>query len=227
MNDQIIKKTYEPTISDQIFKVKLLDETDIEKLKQSCEFILSNFKDVPMYRPLAIKIFGVLNDKDFPTSDLKNCQCKSEAEVHANELIRELHEFQIQKVHIDKAEYLLTTIMKNKYEKLKETDEIAAKEVEFDMIEQQIIISRKKFELKQLEKKIKYRIMEISEWKEISELLLKAPDFKNKSYNTLMLDLFTNDCNNKLADPKLSEDKKLFVEHQLKILNTVKTQLPI
>lgn len=219
--NQIVKNSNQ-SLSEQIFNIQLLDNLDIENLKNSCDFILGTYQTVPMFRPLAIKIFGVLNDKEFPTTDLKYNQCKIEAEVHANELIRELHDLEMQKLHLQKAEYLLTTVIQNKYET--SNDDISKKEIEFDMKEQKIIISKKKFEYKQLEKKIKYRIMEVHEWKEISEQLSKNVNFKNQNYNDLMFDLFINDYTNKLNDNALPEDKKLFIKSQLSLLNTIKSE---
>lgn len=231
MTDQIIENTKKEvsqknqgSLSDLFFNVQLLNDKDLIDLQKSCNFIIQTYESVPMFRPLAVKVFGVLSDKDFPTSDLKYNQCKIEAEVHANELVRELHELQIQKLHIEKAEYCLQHVMKKKYdEALMNKNEDAVAEINFDMIEQQIIISKKRFEFKQLEKKIKYRIMEINEWRELSDVLLKAPDFKNKDYNSLMIDIFTNDYNKKLEDPNVPEDKKLFIKRQLELLNS-KTQ---
>jgi hypothetical protein len=221
MTNELTEKS-NSTLSDKIFNIQILEDLDFKKLSDSCEFILDNYKDVTMFRPLAVKLFGVLNDKDCPTLETKNYQCKIEAEVHANEIIKELHELEMHKIHIQKAEFLFNTVMKLKYEQT--NDEIIKKEIEFDMAEQKIIISKKKFDYKQLEKKIKYRIMEIYEWKTISETIVKTPQFKNKNYNEILLDVFINDYTNKLNNNLLKEDQKMFIQKQLESLKEIKTQ---
>ena len=225
-NNTIVNNTdtHNLNLTSQFLNTQLLDISDLEKLKNAQNFIIDTYTSVPMYRPLIIKMFGVLNDKECPTPELKYNQCKVEAEVHANELIKDLHEMEIQQIHIKKAEYLLTVVMKHKYDTT--TDDMAKTEVKFDMEEQQVIISRKKIDLKQLEKKIKYRIMEIDEWRRISEELKKSPKFIDKNYNELMLDVFINDYNQKLQNPELTKEKSEFIKTQLELLRSVsiKTQ---
>jgi len=207
------------SLVDKYCSKSIMTSDDFKALAESSDFMVSTYETVPMYRPLIIKLFGVLGNKDFPTVDSRFHQCKVEAEVHSNELIRELHELQLQKNSIDRAEYLLKEVMQNKYEK--ETDIIGKKEIEFDMKDQVIIISKKKFEYVQLEKKIKYRISEINEWRLISEKLFKSPDYKNQKYEEIMVELLTNSYSNELKKSSIKEDDKQFITSQLNILNTL------
>lgn len=207
------------SIIDKYFSSSILTSEDSKNLSNSLEFMISSFMDVPMYRPLVIKLFGVLGNKDFPTVDSRVHQCKVEAEVHSNELIRDMLELQVQKNSIEKSEYLLQNIMLVKYSN--ETDEISKKEIEFDIKDQTLIISRKKFEYSQLEKKIKYRISEVHEWRLISEKLTKSPDFKNQKYDDMMTELLQNSYTNKLLDnSEKTEAEKAFLTAQLDTLKS-------
>lgn len=149
----------------------LIDESTKLKLAEAKEFIVSTYTDVPMYRPLPVKMFGVLSNKEFATAESKYWQCKVEAEVHANELIREIHNLEIGyidldklKVYMDKNKDAQCTTDLNRHDK---------RLLELDLKELNVKYSKKLFELKQLEKRIKYRIEEVSEWKAISDALLK------------------------------------------------------
>jgi hypothetical protein len=185
--------------------------------------MVNTYQSVTMYRPLVVKLFGVLNSSEFPTVDSRYYQCKVEAEVHSNEVIKDLHELQLLKIKIQKAEYMLTNIMIPKHEKT--IDDISKKEIEFDIEEQKVIISNKKFDYILLEKRIKYRISEINEWKQISESLIKSEGFQNKSYELMLLDMFKNNYTKKLANDKTTDDEKLFIQSQLEVIKSL--QVPV
>lgn len=224
-SDNIINLDTENTVSQnspamplvELFaKNTVLTQDDAKKLIDSYGFMVNTHQAVAMYRPLVVKLFGVLNSSEFPTTDSRYYQCKVEAEVHSNELIKDLHDFQLLNIKIEKAEYLLNNVMRPKFETC--VDPISKKEIEFDIKEQNVIISNKKFDSILLQKKIKYRISEISEWKSISSQLEKAPDFKNKSHEHILLDMFKNSYSKKAMDPKTSEDEKLFIKNQLDVI---------
>lgn len=230
MNDISIKQNQElsqpepikiPALVDKYFNSSLLNKNDVIKLHNAQDFMVNTYESVPMYRPLIIKLFGVLSSTEFPSTDSRFLQCKIEAEVHSNELIKDLHDLQLLKIKIEKAEYLLSEVMIKKYQK--ETDEISKKEIEFDIREQEVIISNKKFDYAILQKRIKYRISEIDEWKMIAEKLFNSTDFKNKKHNEILLDIFINNYNKKLNDPNIKEEEKLYIRQQLEIIKDLKT----
>lgn len=177
----------------------LIDESTKLKLAEATEFIVSTYIDVPMYRPLPVKMFGVLNNKDFATHESKYWQCKVEAEVHANELIREIHNLEIGYIDLEKLNVYMD---KNKdAQNDSEISDYDRRLLELDLKELNVQYSKKMFELKQLEKRIKYRIEEVSEWKIISDKFIEqhgntidAHDFV-KSYVNNMTEKLKREAN--------------------------------
>ena len=219
-----IAPTNNTTLVDTFLQNNILTNVDIQKLTGCKDFILDTYTSVPMYRSLAIKIFGVLNNKEFPTNESKYWQCKTEAEVHANEVIRDLHDMQIETLKIEKNEWYLSNVLSEKYKKT--SDETAKKEIEFDMKELVIRISRQRFELSQLRKKIKYRIDEINDWKSISEKLIKIPNFKNGDYNMMLTDLFSTKWNADLQSSEITDEAKVAIKSKLDLLQAMSALKP-
>jgi hypothetical protein len=209
-----ITKTQETSLVEMLANTNIIQENDYELLAESKQFIVDAYKSVPMYRPLVLKLFGVLNNSDFPTVDSKYWQCKVEAEVHANELIRELHDLELQKIQIERAKSILNRIIKKFNEEL--NTEIK-QEVELDIKEQKILISKKQFELLQLQKKIKYRIEEVVQWKKISANLELSKDFKNKNYGQMLADSLCNKWQNQIGVVK-SEEEKIGLRNQIEMM---------
>jgi hypothetical protein len=204
----------------------IITEEDKQALSDCKVFIADTYKSVPMYRPLAVKLFGVLDDANFPTSDMKFWQCKVEAETHAMELVRDIHDLELQKNQIERAEFLLKRIHARHTEA--ETEDLKA-EIMFDIKEQTLVISKKKFELFQLQKKIKYRIEEVNEWRQISETLTKAPTFKHQNYAQMLSDSLVHKWNSRISNPNTPDNEKKFLSNQIDMLRklTVKTSAPI
>lgn len=213
-------KKSEQSIVEMYFSSNVINNDDWKKLIESKQFMLDTFQSVPMYRSLPIKLFGVLNDSSFPTPESKYYQCKAEAEVHSNELIKDLHDLELMKIDIEQAEYLLAVVMKNKFDK--SNDEIEKQEITFDMRKQNIIISNKKFDYAILQKKIKYRIMEISEWKTISDKIASNKDFNNVSYNDVLLHNFALSFEQKINNPNTPDNEKEFYKNQLLQITNIK-----
>lgn len=202
-------------------KNEILTEKDYKDLSDSIKFVEETYLTVPMYRSLPIKIFGVLQDKNCPTMEAKVWQCKAEAEIHANELIRDLHDLEIQKTRIERNKHMLNVIMK---QKLDACDKDNDKEtIKFDMKEMSITISRQNFEVAQLQKKIKYRIEELHEWKIISEKISTSKEFKNLSYSDMILDTFRQEWETKLNDPKITEPEKTRLLDNITSIGAIKS----
>lgn len=191
----------------------LITTNDLISLEEAKEFVVSTYTDVPMYRSLPIKLFGVLNNDEFPTAESKFWQCKVEAETHSNELIREIHDYEISKLNIEKRQYLITKLIeKQQSGDLSEEDMV---DISFDIREQQINLSRMRFEIKQLEKRIKYRIEEVTEWKKISEGLKTSKDFSTGSYVKSYVNTLKYRYQQKLHNPDLKEDQKVLIQKQI------------
>ena len=224
-NTESLEKTIEKTslpLVEMIAQETLIQQNDLKLLSESKGFIVDAYKSVPMYRPLVIKLFGVLNNSEFPTSDSKFWQCKVEAEVHANELIKDLHDLELQKIQIERAQFLLNKIVgKLNVEK----DEETKKEVEFDVREQRILISRKQFDMLQLQKRIKYRIEEVVQWRQISEKLVKSADFKNINYAQMLAESLVNKWTQKIGDPELSSHDKAGLSNQITMMKKLTEDL--
>lgn len=197
---------------------QILTESDTQAIVDAKEFIASTLTDVPMYRPLPVKLFGVLNDADFPTPESKFWQCKVEAEVHANELIRDIHDMEIAKVDLDRAQHHLE-VMQEKLDELNSTgitDTHDQKEVELDIKEQTIRMSRQRFELTQVEKRIKYRIDEVKEWKTISDNLANGPKgFTTSDYISAYTNTMISKWEKKAKQPGITDEEKSALATQI------------
>lgn len=214
-----------PSIVNMLSEVTLISDKEVQLFAESKQFIIDTYKSVPMYRPLVLKLFGVLNNSEFPTVDSKYWQCKVEAEVHANELIRDMHDAELQKVQLERANENLSKmseIFKT------ESDPRKRKEIEFDIREQNIMISKKRFEFLQLQKKIKYRIEEVVQWRQISQRLEKQQTFKNQNYAEMLSEALANKWNNQIkTDKELSDEQRNGLAEQVKMMQELSKQVSI
>lgn len=221
--EKTIEKTSLPLV-EMIAQETLIQQNDLKLLTESKGFIVDAYKSVPMYRPLVIKLFGVLNNSEFPTADSKFWQCKVEAEVHANELIKDLHDLELQKIQIERAQYLLQKILAKSEE---EKDPETKLQVGFDIREQRILISRKQFDMLQLQKRIKYRIEEVVQWRQISEKLIKSSDFKNINYAEMLAESLVNKWQQKIQDPALTQNEKSGLNNQIAMMKKLSEDIKI
>lgn len=210
-------------LGELIAQIPIITDKDMQALSDSKAFIAETYLSVPMYRPLVVKLFGVLDDKQFPTPDMKFWQCKVEAETHAAELVRDVHDLEIQKNQIDRAVFLLEEMEKKKVDTANDT---VKKEIGFDIREQTLIISKKRFEMFQLQKKIKYRIEEVNEWRLISDKLSKQKEFKGQDYARMLTESLVHKWKQKIANSKDPNEKRTLEEQisSLKQLSTVRIQ---
>lgn len=159
---------------------QVLTTQDWADLESSKEFIKECFVTIPMYRPLPVKIFGVLNDNEHGTPESKLWQCRVEAEVHADQLIEDIHNLEMIRINMDRAEYSLIQMQKSH---ASEKDENKKAEIDFDMRELKVTLSKLEYRGIKLQKQIKYRIEEVHEWKKISEGIEAAHEgIETKSY---------------------------------------------
>jgi hypothetical protein len=208
-------------------QTEILTQSDWSNLESAKSFIVDNFAKVPMYRPLPVKLFGVLNDKDFPSTEAKFWQCKVEAEVHAEQLMNDIHDLESMKIAIEKANYILDN-MEHRKSKIETPEEMV--EIDFDIREHKINMSRLQFKYLKLQKQIKYRIEEVYEWKKITEALLgtghnvNTQDFVEHYVNKMKYKLL--DSANKITDKNSSEYQELIKQSDNlgKIIQAIKVK---
>lgn len=186
----------------------LITDSVCKTLMEAKDFIASTYTDVPMYRPLPVKLFGVLNDKSFPTAEAKWWQCKVEAETHANELIRDIHDFELAKIELDKSKLILKRMESRRNSKGHTQEDVEM--VDLDIREQKVYLSRKRFEIKQVEKRIRYRIEEVTEWKKISDELMRmhGQDIVKENYVQHYVNKLKHSISQKLNASEDAEEKK-------------------
>ena len=173
--DPFVAKTGENSLSvvDQIRKMSLIEPSDIIDLEKSKAFLVSTYTDVPQYRPMVVKVASVLDDGRLPTPDAKYWQCKKEAEVHFNELVNNIYKWQLSQVDLEEMDYKIASL-----ESLLTTPEQIKSDLDpilinFDLKRMKIKRERYEFNVKQLEKNIKYRIEEVTDWAAIAKSLEK------------------------------------------------------
>jgi hypothetical protein len=151
----------------------LISPEDIKALNAAKDFAISSFVDTPQYRPMIVKLASVLSDGQFPTADAKFWQCKAEAEVHFNELVRNVYKIESIKVDVDEMDYKIGSL-----NALIESNEVPKEMgdpilMKFDLKRLQIKRESLVFEMKLMEKNTKYRIEEVTDWCSIAGTLIK------------------------------------------------------
>lgn len=218
----VISKDTNSIIS-EINNTSLLNEDDANKLKNSKEFIVSTYKDVPIYNSRIAKVSSILSDGKFPTADAKFWQCKMQAEVHFNELVRA--SFKLDRAHID--------IEELDYQ-IKVLDSMITEEANTDLNKIKLQFDRRRllnklnqynFELKLLEKDIKQRLREISEWSDIAKEYEQhcehdTSHYESHTYQNHILAL-TNLYNN----AKTIEEKEKYKDQANTFLRLIKQPL--
>jgi hypothetical protein len=189
-------------VVDTINNMTLLNAQDITNLEAASKFMLSTYTDVPQYRPLAIKLASVLNDAQFPTLDAKYWQCKKEAEVHFNQLVLDYYKYERASVDIEEMDYMIASSekqLKTQKDIIKASDHIDPIKLGFEV--KRLYIKRREyiFNLKQLEKNIKYRIQEVTEWAAIAEnMLAKNCSYSTSNYNQHLIESMYKSLEHKL-----------------------------
>lgn len=190
-------------VLNEISKLTLITPTDLKKFEEAQQFVLSTYTDVPQYRPLIVKLTSVLNDGQFPTADSKYWQCKAEAEIHFNELFRGLNKYKRALVDLKELDYKIA-----QYNNLEPNENVDPVLVSFQV--ERLIIKKElyEFELKQIEKNIKYRMEEITDWASISETLVDKCEFSRNSHSEHYTKSFIKQLENKVLRANNPEEKK-------------------
>jgi hypothetical protein len=154
-------------VLEQIYKGTLISPDDVTKLKEAQDFLLSTYTDVKPFRPMITKLAGVLSNGKFATPDAKFWQCKIEAEVHFNEMIRDIHKYERAKIDLEEIVYEIERLEKG----LDSGKFDESKKAEFQIRKLKVKKSEYEFEMKQIEKTIKGRIEEVTDWNAIAKKL--------------------------------------------------------
>jgi hypothetical protein len=146
---------------------QLITKEDANKLAEAKDFLVSTYTDVPIYNSRIAKVTSILSDAKFPTADAKFWQCKMQAEVHINELIRTTFKLDRVTIDLEEIEYQIAVI--DSMLANKETADINRMKLGFDRRRLANKLEQYKFETKILEKDIKQRLREVSEWADIAK----------------------------------------------------------
>lgn len=196
----------------EISGLSLITESDVKKLQEAKEFALSTYTDVPQYAPMVTKLTSILTDSSFPTSDKKYWQCKAQAEVHYNELQRAMFKYEKALVDLEEIDYKITVA-----EKLLEKEVTKGKAAQVDPVDLTFAIRRLQvkrklyaFESKQLEKNVKFRIKEVTEWHTIAEGLKDKLEFDPKNHDEHYGKFHYILLESKVRDAKTPKEKKVY-----------------
>lgn len=149
-------------VVEELDKVSLITPAEVATLKNAQSFLMSTYTDVPVFRTYMDKYVGVLTNSRFPTPDAKFWQCKKEAEVQFKELLKAMLRYKALNVDIEEIKYKMKEL-----ESKKETAEHPFL-VQCDLSRFEIKLAEIKLHIKTVEKEIKYRIVEIGDWNDIS-----------------------------------------------------------
>lgn len=203
-------------VTNTIKNLSLIAPNDLQRLEKAQTFIVSNYIEVPEYRPMIIKLASVLNDGSFPTPDSKYWQCKKEAEVHFNQLVVELYKYERCKVDIEEMDYTVASLEKT-IDTQVSTDAIDPIKVKFEIRRMTLKRDEYLFNMKNLEKSIKYRIEEICDWYDISESLKHECKYKDGNYNNHLVENLYKKLKYDVSNAKNDQEKNNFAS-QLRTL---------
>jgi len=159
--DQSSTKAFE--VVSELNKLSLITPNEVRILKDAQVFLLSTYTDVPAFRTYIEKYVGVLTNSRFPTPDSKFWQCKKEAEVQFNELLKAMLRHKAYGIEMDELNYKIGILETQK----KEAEHPLL--VGYDIAKLQVKVAEIGLHIKGVEKEIKYRILEIGDWNTISK----------------------------------------------------------
>lgn len=206
----------------QMNKLSMITKHDIARLKEAESFLLSTYTDVRKYRPLITKLTSVLNNKNFPTVDSKYWQCKNEAEVHFNELKRSLYKYDKASVDVEEMTFKIaemeSILDKNGVNSFGQAIDINA--LGFDLRRMNIKKESHVFELKQMEKDLKYRIEEVTDWHKIADHLEDHCQFDCKDPDAHFADRHFKVLAMQINEAKDDESRSIYIA-QLKTFSDI------
>jgi hypothetical protein len=224
--DALVEATSDNSLSvvGEIRNTSILDPEAVKDLEKSKQFLLSTYTDVPMYRPMVVKLASVLNDKTCPTNDSKYWQCKKEAEVHFNELVGNVYKWHLSQIDLEEMDYKIASLEKLLEEPDGIRSDIDPVLIGFDLRRLKVKRERYEFNVKQLEKNIKYRIEEVTDWAAIAgKLETQCQGSTTNAQQHVAMSLLAT-LEHKVEEAKKNNDQKA-VENYESQLNTLKRML--
>ena len=218
-----IQKFESPTLSlvtqnsfeiiDAIRNTELINETDVANIKKAQTFLLTSYKDVPIYNTRIAKVASILSDGKFATNDAKYWQCKMQAEVHFNELIRGLYKLDRVKIDLEEIQYQIATIDNVIKEKgSTEQGQFDVVKLGFDRRRLVNKLNQYVYEMKLLEKDIKQRLREINDWAEIATEYEIGCTHSTTDYDEHTYSTHYNALKSLIDASKTLEERKQYVD---------------
>lgn len=201
--------TVNKNLMDVMNSLCLITPTDVKNFEKAKEFVISTYTDVPQYRPLITKVVSVLNDTHFPTADAKYWQCKAEAEVHFNEFNRDLTKYKKGLIDIAEIDYKIEKF-ENDITQNHIDENLDTQLIRFDIERLKVKKEQYLFEMKQLEKTMKYRMEEVNDWYKISETLTTECEFDPHKHADHYTKSFIKGLENKVKKAKDENERKVF-----------------
>lgn len=202
-------------------KQQIITEKDLVALSSAKDFAIASFTDTPMYRPMVIKLASVLSDGQFPTADAKFWQCKAEAEVHFNEMVRNVYKLESLKIDLEEINYKITSLDKLLTSGVIKPDVGDPELMKFDLKRLYVKKESFEFELKLIEKNIKYRIEEVTDWCAISQNLSSQCKYDLRDKNKSMTEVLFKKLEYEISKAQTEDAKKNLTDQ----LNTLKRLL--
>lgn len=211
-----IKETHQRSLDilNDLNQLSLVTPNEVALLNEAKEFIKDCYIDVPSHRTLIQKNVGVLTDARFRSADAKFWQCKKESEVQFEQLFDAYINYQ--SVLIDIKELLYEKeIEKQKIEEAEESHNTSNEVFDsnlsmFQIQRYDLKIQSLNMKLKKLEKEIKYRISEISDWYRIAEEWKPKMKYGENEYYKHELESLVNTLKAHMAEAKQKGDMKVF-----------------
>ena len=189
-------------VVEELNKISLITPAEVATLQKAQVFLMSTYTDVPVFRTYIEKYVGVLTNSRFPTPDAKFWQCKKEAEVQFSELLKAMLRHKALNVDVEECSYKLADLAKKKGEA--EHPFL----VECDMSRLEIKLAEIKLHLKAVEKEIKYRIVEIGDWNDISNEWEGSMRHSKSDYEQHEVDSMQQYLSRELATAVAKSDEK-------------------
>jgi hypothetical protein len=189
-------------VIEELNKISLISPTEVATLQKAQVFLMSTYTDVPVFRTYMEKYVGVLTNSRFSTPDAKFWQCKKEAEVQFSELLKAMLRHKALNVDIEECGYKLNDLAKKKG---------SAEHpflVECDLSRLEIKMAEIKLHLKAVEKEIKYRIVEIGDWNDISKEWEDSMKHSKVDYEQHEVDSMQQYLNREIAAAVAKSDDK-------------------
>jgi hypothetical protein len=193
-------------VLNELNKISVVTPDEVQKLTAAKEFIFDSYINVPSHRTMVDKVVGVLTDGNFPTPDAKFWQCKKEAEVQFRELLRAYNAYQ--RGLVDMKEILYRIELAKQEMESPTSPNVDPVLIQFDVDRLQLKLQDYSMKMKELEKEVKYRIEELSDWYNIAEDIKGSLEYSDKNYNEHEVKRMFAILEHKISQAKQAKNEK-------------------